>query len=520
MRGIILLACGGLTGALLWGCGRGAAAPESSAGANSGAPVVVDTSTVQRRTIEVLVPCPGTLVPSQGASARVAPPFAGRVKAVFVREGDRVAAGQVLAELESRTLAAQSRSASAALAAAERQAQEASLAARAAAADHATAVEAAKIALKAAKLDRDAGIQQARIALDAAEADLRKLKSGARPQEIAQAEQAVLQAEANRDRAAQEARRTKNLYAKGIDSRRQMEDADTALRVAQAALESARQQEALLKAGNRPEDIQAAELRVQSAREALAQARAAGDAHVAQAEAALQQAQQGAAQVAVKEADARAFQALVMQKQADLAAAGASAGYARLTSPVSGIVTRRFLNPGDMADPNTPVLEVMARRSLDLVCSASPDAASKLRVGMLARVHAPGDTPKTAVGRVISVGQVDPQTNLLAVRITLEHPDGNWRAGAFATADVVTEVHRAALVVPARAVIQRGGRDVVFVVAPDGTAHVRPVSVGARNGDWIEVSGVTPGDKVITVGQYELADGAKVVSSKGTGPAQ
>lgn len=510
---LVLLCALGLAGSALYGCGRDAAAQESAASAGTAAPAVVETAPVERRTMEVLVSCPGTLVPSQGASARVAPPFAGRIKTVLVREGDHVQAGQLLAELENRTLAEQSRSAAAALAAAERQAQEASLAAKAAAVDHAAAVNAATLALKAAILDRDNNIQQAKIALDTAETDLKKLKAGARPQEIAQAEQSVLQAQANRDRAAQEAARTRNLYAKGIDSRRQMEDADTALRVAEAALESARQQAALLKAGNRPEDIRAAELRVQSAKEALAQARAAGDAHVAQARAALRQAEQGAAQVAVKEADARAFQALVLQRKADLAAAGASAGYARLTSPVSGVVTRRYLNPGDMADPNTPVVEVTAPHSLDLVCSTSPDAAAELRVGMSARIHAPYDGGTPALGRVISIGQVDPQTNLLTVRISLDHPAGTWKAGAFATADVVTQVHPGAVVVPARAVVQRGGKSVVFVVGADGTARVQPVSVGARNGDWVEVHGAAPGETVITVGQYELADGAKVVSS-------
>lgn len=507
-------------GAVITGCSRGTAAPESAPSGQRVAPVVVATATAERRPMEVLVSCPGTLVPSQGASARVAPPFAGRVRAVYVREGDHVVAGQLLAELENQTLTEQSQSAAAALAAAEHQAQEADLAARAAAADHATAVEAAQLSLKAAELDRESSVHQAQFALDAAETELRKLKSGARPQEIAQAQQSVLQAQANRDRAAQEAQRTKNLYAHGIASRRQMDDADTALRVAEAALASAREQLALLKAGNRPEDIKAAEVRVESAREALAQARAAGDAHVAQAQAALRQAEQGAAQVAVKEADARAFRALVMQKRADLAAAGASAGYARLTSPVSGVITRRFLNAGDMADPNTPVVEVMARNSLDLVCSSSPDAASAVRVGMIARIHSAGSTGKAALGRVISVGQVDPQTNLLSVRISLSRPDPSWKAGAFATGDVVTQVHPRAIVVPALAVIQRAGRSVVFVVAPDGTAHVRPVTTGARNGDWIEVTGVRPGEHVITVGQYELADGAKVVSSAQAGSAQ
>src|SRR5207249_1502663 len=130
-------------------------------------------------------------------------------------------------------------------------------------------------------------VKQARIALNSAETELRKLQAGARPQEVAQAEQAINQARATRDRAATEVERVQFLFDKGISARRQLEDARTALSVAEAALASAQQQASLVRAGARTEELQAAQLRVEAAREALLQSQTGGGAKVQQAQTAL-----------------------------------------------------------------------------------------------------------------------------------------------------------------------------------------------------------------------------------------
>ena len=147
------------------------------------------------------------------------------------------------------------------------------------------------------------------------------------------------------------------LFDRGIDSARQLEETRTALSVTDAQLETARQAASLVHAGARPEDLRAAQIKVEQARDALAAARLTGEAKVAQARAALRQAQQGILQVAAKRQDAAAMRRSAEQKRADLAAAQASAGYAQLRSPLTGVVARRLLNPGDTADTTSPVLE-------------------------------------------------------------------------------------------------------------------------------------------------------------------
>src|SRR5437764_742295 len=97
-----------LAACLVAGCHR-SATPEASGvgGSTTSAPVTVETATATIQPIDVVVTAQGTLTPAQGASAKVAPVAAGRIVEIRVREGDRVAAGQVVAVLDNRVSKAQ-----------------------------------------------------------------------------------------------------------------------------------------------------------------------------------------------------------------------------------------------------------------------------------------------------------------------------------------------------------------------------------------------------------------------------
>jgi HlyD family secretion protein len=475
-------------------------------------PVSVEVAPAVVAAMESTVAAQGRLMAAQGASARVASPIAGYVVEVRVQEGDPVTAGEILARVDNRALRAQTQGAAAAVAASEAQVHAADLAASAAAADESSAVRTARLTLESARIDREQAVKLAQTALDSAKTEFQKVQAGARPQEIAQAQQSVAQAEATRDRAATEADRVRYLFDHGVRPKRELDDAETALTVANSALESARQQLDLLKAGARVEDVEAAKLSAQQAQETLDQARASGDAHVAEAQAALEQAERtGPLQTAAKQQDARAAVATQREKRADLSAAQVAASTTVLRAPIRGRITRRALDPGDMADPSTPIVEIADTRALNLLADLPAEDGVKVRPGMRVEITATDIPDRVFSGQVLVVGQVDPDTNLMTIRIRVANPDESLRVGTYAAAGIVLRVNPEAIVVPKASLITRDGATVVFAVGPDGIAHQRRVRLGAQKGDLVEiVQGVAPGDQIICSGQYELPDGVSV----------
>ena len=506
-------------GLTLSGCSKGSAPATEAAGeAEKSAPVAVEMAAPTVQAVEITVSAQGALTPAQGAIARVTAPVAGRLTAVLVHEGDHVHSGQLIARIDNRPQQAAAISARAAVTVASGQARSAALAATAAAADNQAAVRTARLMLDAAIQDRNAQIQQAQNVLDSAQTDLTKTKAGARPQEISQAQQTVTQAEVTRSRAQTELDRQQFLFDKGVAAKRVLEDATTSLAVASSTLTSTQQALSLLKAGARPEDLRAAELRVEGARNALTASQKSGDARVLQARAALQQAEQSKLQVAVKQQDALATQDMTRQKSADLAAAQATANYAEILAPMDGNVTKRSANPGDMADPAIPFLEISNPHGLNMIANLPVEDGLKVRAGMEAHITSADLPGKSYAGRVLSIGQVDPQSNLMTVRITVAGSGANLRAGAFVTADIVLRQIARAVVVPKSAVVTQDGKPTVFTIGADSTAHAHLVEVGPEVEDGKMVAllkGIEPKEQVVTSGNYELTEGAKIKPLEG-----
>lgn len=493
---------------LLSGCGKKADPPSDSADPAS---IPVDVVNARVQSMKVTVNAQGTIVPAQGDSCTIAPVISGRLVAVLVKEGDNVSKGQVVAYLNSGTQSAAAQSAHAALSVAEAQASQASIAAKASAVDQSNSVKQARIALNAAIVNRKNSIAQAQTALAVAQTNLRKLKAGARPQEIAQAQQEVEKDQATLSRAETELNRVQFLFQKGIAAQRQVDDSQTSVQVAKSTLKSAMDQLNLLKAGARSEDIQTAELQVQQAQEALSQAQTGGDAAVQQAQATLNQANQSLLQVEAKQQEAHAMQVTVSQKEADYTAALANEGYTLLRSPIDGVVVKRMLNPGDMTDPNTPVLQITNVKTLNLQASLPAENGSNVKVGMQAFVFPSGGANARIDGRVIYVGQVDPLSNLLTVRIEFPNPGQKIKVGEFASTEIQLNVISHAITVPQQAIIVRDGRDSLFTVSSDNVAHLVEVATGAQRNGTVQITkGLKGCENVILLGQYELADGAKV----------
>jgi len=475
--------------ALLAGCGGPAV--QSDTASEEPTPVAVELADVEQRDVRNLLPVDGSLILPEGASSKLAPGMGGKLVEIAVKEGDRVVAGQLLARVDARMLTAQSQSAEAGAASASASAIQTELALKASAADQEAAIKAARLAVDVALAEGNAGIDQASV-------ELQRLRAGARPQEIAQAQQGVDQARIAREKAKLDADRDAQLFKEGLVAGAQADASQAALQTAESALRSAQSALDLVKAGNRSEDIRAAELRLSSARDLAAK-------RVDQARAALRQAEAGRLAVAAKSEEVAAARLAARQRQADAKAATAGIAMSEIRSPITGYVTRRFLNVGDVADTTTPVLAVSTSiPTVDFSGSVSPSEAARVLVGMRIYVN-------DLSGTVASVGEADAATGLTPIRA---HLSGAARAGGFVTAKIQPSVLRKVATVPRGAVLSREGKDVVFV-AKDGAARMTEVQLGPEDGGLVAVlKGVAPGAQVVVLGSHELSDGAKIEAAK------
>jgi Cu(I)/Ag(I) efflux system membrane fusion protein len=107
-------------------------------------------------------------------------------------------------------------------------------------------------------------------------------------------------------------------------------------------------------------------------------------------------------------------------------------------------------------------------------------------------------------GRVSFISPVvDPQSRTARVRVVLPNPGGALKPGMYATLYFDTELGTNVLSVPANAVVMTGERNLVFVVGAGGALEPRPVTLGARAGDRMQVvSGLTEGERIVASANF------------------
>ena len=197
--------------------------------------------------------------------------------------------------------------------------------------------------------------------------------------------------------------------------------------------------------------------------------------------------------------------------------ADAQVSYANLRSPINGVVTDRPLFPGETAAAGAAAVTVMDTSSLLAKLHVAQATAQQLRLGGEAELHVPGVTePQAATVSFISPA-LDPGSTTVEVWLKLANGDGHFKVGTPVHAVIRGYTIQNAVQVPPAAILPADdGTPSVLVVSADGTAHKRPVQVGLRTSEAVQIlSGVTPTDTVVTDGGYGLDDGTKVKVGEG-----
>lgn len=213
-------------------------------------------------------------------------------------------------------------------------------------------------------------------------------------------------------------------------------------------------------------------------------------------------------QEAVTRAEYDAMEARSRMAAAAVAEAETMLGYAKVTAPFSGVITRKLADVGELASPGRPLVEIENPNDLRVEVDLPESLLKQVRIGAKLQITQE-ESPSAVEGTVGEVGpSADPMSRTYRVKIDLPRESG-FRPGQFVRV-AVPAGESPRLLVPSRAVIERGQLEFVFVVT-NNVAQLRLVRTAKRTGDSVEiVSGVSVGETVVTDGANTLTDGQPV----------
>lgn len=423
------------------------------------------------KTLEETLPITGEV--ATAADANIGGKVPGKITAVYVRDGDSVTAGQIIAQLDSSSQMIQIRQAESQVSAARSQ------------------VNQALANLRVGPARSSAAVAQAQAQLRAAKAQLSKALAGARPEERRQAEAVVGAAKSNMETAKKERDRQLKLYQEGASSQQRYEQAENAYQAALAQYEQALQQSAIAQSATRPEDIESAREQVRQAEEGVRTAQAGKRLDV------ILEDQVASARANLEGAQAAAN--LARQALEDL----------RIRAPFSGKIAGRPAQAGTVVAPGTPVARIIGGEGAYFEGEFPASLLQKIRVGSAVKVTVDGLAGQTMYGSVVAISpSASSVGRLFRARVQIGQTSA-IRPGMFARGDVTLRTVSDATVVPTGSIVKRGDKQMVFLMEGD-KAKLVEVQPGLVQNGFTQVNGINPGDKVIVAGQNDLEDGSKI----------
>jgi multidrug efflux pump subunit AcrA (membrane-fusion protein) len=316
--------------------------------------------------------------------------------------------------------------------------------------------------------DLAAAAQESKGQYDQAEANYRSTTAAAVPEQVVKAQ---TDAQANKeamDAAKKVFESRQKLFQEGALARKLVDDAQVAYVQAHSQYESAQQHLEALQSVGKQEQIKSAAAQVDTAK-----------AHYQGSEAQL--------------------------------------SYSEIRSPIAGVIADRSVYPGEMAAAGSPLLTVMDNTRVVARANVPQDQAGYLKVGASATVKQSGSAEEVPGKVTIVSPAVDPNSTTVQVWVETANPGERLKPGVSVHVTIVADTVKNALVVPAAALLpaEEGGTQAIVVDA-GAVAHIRKIQTGIRDADRVQIlSGLKPGDQVVTVGGLGLEDGAKVRVEKG-----
>ena len=200
--------------------------------------------------------------------------------------------------------------------------------------------------------------------------------------------------------------------------------------------------------------------------------------------------------------------------------------YATISAPITGRTGALMVHEGNLVRANdaTPLVVINQVTpiyvSFGIPESRLPELKQYMTKGSVkVEALAPSDIAGPSVGRITFVDNaVDPTTGTIRIKGTFPNDTRHLWPGQFVNVTVTLTTDTHAIVVPAAAVQTGQQGQYVFVVKPDQTVELRPISVArAADAETVIKQGLTPGETVVTDGQLRLTAGSRVSVKSGPG---
>jgi membrane fusion protein, multidrug efflux system len=232
--------------------------------------------------------------------------------------------------------------------------------------------------------------------------------------------------------------------------------------------------------------------------------------------------QQAATQLATVHQD----EGTVKLDEGNLEAAKVNVDYTQIRSPIDGRVGLRTVDPGNIVPANgtTGIATITQLQPITVIFTMAEDYISEvvaqLRAGHSLRVDALSrdDQSQLAQGTVLTLdNQIDTTTGTVRVRASFPNRDNKLFPNEFVNAKLLVRTLMGVNLIPMAAIQRNSDVSFVYVVKADKSVQSRNINVATSDGTNAAVTGVNPGETVVTDGFDKLQDGSKVTIRKPVG---
>jgi RND family efflux transporter MFP subunit len=180
-----------------------------------------------------------------------------------------------------------------------------------------------------------------------------------------------------------------------------------------------------------------------------------------------------------------------------------TAGSFVVRAPISGVIVRREATPGMNVTSGAPLFHLIDPSVVHVVGHVPEAQLGRARATTGAHIELPNVSATLPAGKLLSVGRVvNPQSRTVPITFAADNRLLGLAVGQSVFLHLLMNETKPAPVIPASALVDDAGRPIVFVQIEGESFERRPVTVGAREGEFVQVSGVKPGEHVVTKGAH------------------